>query len=142
MQFALLQAEYAFIKNEVPVGAVVVKNGEVIAFAHNLKETLHDPTAHAEILAIRQAAQALGTWHLNDTILYVTLEPCPMCAGAILQARIPTLVFGAMDAKAGAAGTVVNVVDDKKFNHRAEVIAGIMEKECKEILQRFFTLKR
>ena len=124
------------------MGAVVVKKGKVIASAHNLKETSHDPTAHAEILAIRQAAQVLETWYLNDTILYVTLEPCPMCAWAILQARIPTLVFGAMDAKAGAAGTVVNIVDDKKFNHRAEVIAGIMEKECKEILQRFFTLKR
>lgn len=142
MQLALEEAEAAFLKGEVPIGAVAVKNGEVIAKAHNLREILKDPTAHAEVLVMRQAAEVLGTWHLNDVTIYVTLEPCPMCAGAMLQARLTQVVFGTMDAKAGAVGSVINILESRQFNHQVQVIAGIMEEECKEILQRFFLTKR
>jgi len=142
MAVALEEAKKALASGEVPVGAVVVYEGEIIARGHNLKETLQDPTAHAEMVVIREAAKKLQSWRLDDCTLYVTLEPCPMCAGAIVQARIPTLVYGATDLKAGAVESVVNLVQHKLLNHQAEVLAGIREEECKQILQDFFQLKR
>ncbi len=138
MRLALEQAHRAAKLGEVPIGAVVVQGDELIAVAHNEKETRHDPTAHAEVLAIQRAAERLDTWRLADTTLYVTLEPCPMCAGAVIQARVQRLVFGAMDAKGGAAGSVINVLDVNRWNHRVEVIAGVLEDECSEILKDFF----
>ncbi len=123
---------------EVPIGAVLVKDGEVIARACNLKEELGDPTAHAEILALKEGAARLGGWRLSGATLYVTLEPCPMCAGAMLQARIDRVVFGAWDPKAGAAGSLLNVLEFPLFNHRVEVLGGILEDECAAMLKSFF----
>jgi len=142
MQEALKEAEIAYSRQEVPVGAVIVYQNKIIARAHNKKEELQDPTAHAEILAIHQAVKYLGSWHLEDSTLYVTLEPCPMCAYAMLQARIKRLVFGTNDPKAGAAGSIINIVQDKRFNHQLEVKKGILEKECHLILQKFFQERR
>lgn len=138
MKEALREAEKAFHKGEVPIGAVIVYQDEIIARAHNLKEERQDPTAHAEILAIREATARLKTWRLKGSTIYVTLEPCPMCAGALVQARVDTLIFGLWDGKAGAAGTLMNIAHFPKFNHRMDVFGGIMEKECKDIMQRFF----
>jgi len=138
MQIALKQAQMAFEQGEVPIGAVIVLNGQVIASAHNEREQKNDPTAHAEILVIQRAAKALGSWRLTDAILYVTLEPCPMCAGAIMQSRIKQLVYGAMDIKGGATGSVVNVLDYNLWNHRVDIVAGILEDECLKILKLFF----
>ncbi len=138
MKQALREAEKAFEKGEAPVGAIIVKEGKIIASAHNLREKNLDPTAHAEILAIRKAAGKLGGWRLSDCDIYVTLEPCAMCAGAIIQARISRVFFGADDPKAGAAGSVVNLFGEWRFNHRVEVKAGIMEEECSQILKDFF----
>ncbi|NOX36300.1 MAG: tRNA adenosine(34) deaminase TadA [Calditrichaeota bacterium] len=138
MEQAFSEAEKAYEKGEVPIGAVVVFENRVIGRGHNLTETLQDPTAHAEMLAITAAADYLGSRRLLDTRLYVTLEPCPMCAGAIVLARIPLLVYGASDPKAGACGTLYNIVQDKRLNHRAEVISGIMETKCALILTDFF----
>ncbi|MEL7566501.1 MAG: tRNA adenosine(34) deaminase TadA [Dehalobacterium sp.] len=138
MKEALLEAEKAFAKEEVPIGAVIVYGDKIIARAHNLKEERQDPTAHAEILAVKEAALYFRNWRLQGTTMYVTLEPCPMCAGALVQARVDTLVFGAWDNKAGAAGSLLNIVHFPKFNHRMEVFGGIMEEECKAIMQRFF----
>ncbi len=138
MEQAIAEANKALQKNEVPIGAVLVKDDKIIAVGFNERESLKDPTAHAEIIAIRKAATALDSWRLEECTLYVTLEPCPMCAGAILNSRIKRVVFGAFDAKGGAAGTVVNLLEDKAFNHQVEVIAGVMEKECKQLLQSFF----
>ena len=142
MRLALLQAWKAFDQGEVPIGAVVVQNDEIIAAAHNEKERRSDPTAHAEILAIRKAADAVGSWRLPDAILYVTLEPCPMCAGAILQARLKQIVYGCADLKGGAVGSVMNVLDRTLWNHRVEVTAGILEEECSEVLKSFFRKMR
>ncbi|HHU32767.1 MAG TPA: nucleoside deaminase [Clostridia bacterium] len=142
MGLALEEAKKALVAGEVPIGAVITYKGEIIARGHNLKETYQDPTAHAEMVVIREAAKKLQSWRLDDCTLYVTLEPCPMCAGAIVQARIPTLVYGATDLKAGAVESVVNLVQHKLLNHQAEVLAGIREEECKQILQDFFQLKR
>jgi len=142
MQMALEEAWKALRKGEVPVGAVVVQDEEVIARAHNRRETTRDPTAHAEILALRQAAQRLGTWRLEGATLYVTLEPCPMCAGAAVQARLKRLVYGAPDIRAGAVDSVLNLVEHPHFNHRVEVISGICEEECRLILQEFFAKLR
>ncbi|MBA7480896.1 tRNA-specific adenosine deaminase [subsurface metagenome] len=142
MQEALKEAEIAYSHQEVPVGAVVVYQNKIIARAHNQKEELQDPTAHAEILAIQQAAKYLGRWHLEDIQLYVTLEPCPMCAYAMLQARINRLIFGTSDPKAGAAGSILNIVQDKRFNHQMEVVSGVLKKECSLILQKFFQERR
>ena len=142
MQEALKEAEIAYSRQEVPVGAVVVYQNKIIARAHNQKEELQDPTAHAEILAIQQAARYLGSWHLEDIDLYVTLEPCPMCAYAMLQARIKRLIFGTPDPKAGAAGSIINIVQDKRFNHQIEVVSGVLKKECSLILQKFFQERR
>jgi len=143
MQEAMKEAEIAYSHQEVPVGAVIVYQNKIIARAHNQKEELQDPTAHAEILAIHQAVKYLGSWRLlEDTTLYVTLEPCPMCAYAMLQARIKRLVFGTNDPKAGAAGSIINIVQDKRFNHQMEVKKGILEEESRLILQKFFQERR
>lgn len=142
MRLALEQAEKAFSMDEVPIGAAIVRNGEIVAIAHNEKEQGQDPTSHAEILAIRRAADKLGCWRLSDAVLYVTLEPCPMCAGAILQSRIKHLVYGATDPKGGAVESVVKILKDNLWNHKVEVTAGVLENECAEILKRFFRLKR
>ncbi|MDD2233361.1 MAG: tRNA adenosine(34) deaminase TadA [Desulfitobacteriaceae bacterium] len=142
MRLALEQAQIAFAQDEVPIGAVVVYNNKAIAFAYNEKEQRQDPTAHAEILAIQKATQKLGTWRLAEATLYVTLEPCPMCAGAMIQSRLKRLVFGASDPKGGAAGSVINVLDVNKWNHRVEVIAGILEKDCIQIIKDFFVRLR
>ncbi|TGE36526.1 tRNA adenosine(34) deaminase TadA [Desulfosporosinus fructosivorans] len=138
MHVALRQAQMAFEQGEVPIGAVIVLNGQVIALAHNEREQKNDPTAHAEVLVIQRAAKVLESWRLTDATLYVTLEPCPMCAGAIMQSRIKQLVFGAMDLKGGATGSVMNVLDYTLWNHRVDVVAGVLEEECSDILKSFF----
>ncbi|MBI1904206.1 MAG: nucleoside deaminase [Planctomycetia bacterium] len=142
MRQALREAQAALAADEAPVGAVIVHGDRVVASAHNQRETLRDPTAHAEMIAITQAAQAIGSWRLDDCALYVTLEPCPMCAGAIVQARVPLVVFGAADPKAGAAGSLMNLLCDPRLNHRAQVIPGVLAAECGEILTRFFQQQR
>jgi len=142
MRLALQQAEQALAQDEVPVGAVIVHHGRVIGSAYNQREQLCDPTAHAEMLAITQAAAALRCWRLEDCTLYVTLEPCPMCAGAIIQARIPTVVYGAADPKAGAATSLFRLLDDPRLNHRCEVVAGVLADQCGAILTDFFRRQR
>ena len=142
MRMALAQAEQAFAENEVPVGAIIVCQDRVIAAAYNQREQLRDPTAHAEIVAITQAAAAIDSWRLEGCRMYVTLEPCPMCAGAIVQARIPAVVYGATDPKAGAVNTLYHLLDDYRLNHRAEVISGIMADACGGLLTRFFAEQR
>jgi tRNA(adenine34) deaminase len=139
---AFLEAENAYRKKEVPVGAVVVYENRVIGRGHNLIETLQDPTAHAEILAITAAANYLASWRLDDTSLYVTLEPCTMCAGAILNARIKELIFGAPDPRLGACRTVFNVLQDKRLNSSVSVIPGILQIKCESILKDFFAKLR
>ena len=138
MHLALIQAQLAFEQGEVPIGAVVVYNGQVIAAAHNEKELRKDPTAHAEVLAIQRATKILGNWRLTGAILYVTLEPCPMCAGAIVQSRLKQIVYGCADLKGGATGSVMNVLDYKLWNHRVDVVAGVLEEECAGMLKLFF----
>lgn len=138
MQYALNEARNAMDAGEVPVGCVIVHNGQIVGKAHNQRETLQDPTAHAEILAITQAAAHIGSWRLEDTRLYVTLEPCPMCAGAIILARIPEVFFGAMDPKAGCCGSLMNLLDDSRFNHKPVVNPGLLAEECGSILSEFF----
>lgn len=138
MRAALVEAEKACALGEVPVGAVVALDGEIIGRGHNLRETLKDSSAHAELLALREAAGRLGDWRLNGAVLYSTLEPCPMCAGALVQFRVTTLVYGAADPKAGAIDSVIDVVRQPRFNHRVEVVAGVLEEECRHILQKFF----
>jgi len=142
MGLAIDQAHSAELHEDVPIGAVIVRDGEVIAAAGNQRELKKDPTAHAELLVIRQASQALGGWRLPETTLYVTLEPCAMCAGAIVLARIPEVVFGAWDPKAGAAGSVMNVLDDPALNHRPAVTGGVREAECAALLRAFFGSRR
>lgn len=142
MRMALRQAEEARQEGEVPVGAIIVQGERVIAAAHNQREQLHDPTAHAEMIAITQAAEALSDWRLDGCRLYVTLEPCPMCAGAILQARIPLVIYGATDPKAGAVNTLYHLLDDARLNHRAQVIPGILAEPCGQILTSFFADQR
>ena len=142
MRRALLQAEEAYRANEVPVGAIIVRGERVIAAAYNQREQLHDPTAHAEMIAITQAAESVGDWRLDHCTMYVTLEPCPMCAGAILQARIPRVVYGATDPKAGAVNSLYHLLDDFRLNHRAEVIPGVLAQPCGEILTSFFAEQR
>jgi tRNA(adenine34) deaminase len=142
MQLALDEAEQAFREEEVPIGAVIVREGRVIAAAHNQREQLHDPTAHAEMIAITQAAEAMQSWRLEGCTLYVTLEPCPMCAGAILQARIPIVVYGADDPKAGAVQSLFHLLDDPRLNHRCEVVPHILADRCGQILTRFFQDQR
>ena len=138
MKQALKEAEKAYKKLEVPVGAVIVKDGKIIARAHNQKETKTDTTKHAEILAIQKASKKLESWRLIDCEMYVTLEPCSMCAGAIKNSRIKKVYIGAMDEKTGAVGSVLNLFEDYTFNHKVEAEKGIMEKECQETLKKFF----
>lgn len=138
MQQALLEAQKAFDKGEVPIGAVIVKNSEIIARGHNLRNTQRNPLYHAEIDVIYQVAQIIGDWRLEDCSLYVTVEPCPMCAGAIVQARIPRVVFGTRSAKAGCAGSILNILNEPKFNHQVEILEGIMQQQCADILSKFF----
>ena len=142
MQEALKEARKAYKKLEIPVGAVIVRDGEIIAKAHNIKEEKKDTTKHAEILAIQKASKKLGTWRLNDCEMYVTLEPCPMCAGAIIQARLKKIYIGTMDEKTGACGSVLNLLEDYKFNHIVEVENGIMKQECESMLKEFFVKLR
>lgn len=142
MKFALMEAEKAFEKGEVPIGAVVVKDERIIGRGYNLKESLKDPTAHAEIIAITSAAQTLQDWRLDDSTLYVTLEPCPMCAGAILNARIKKLVFGAYDEKYGACGSLDNILDGRYLNHKVIVKGGVLKERSEDLLGRFFEFLR
>jgi tRNA(adenine34) deaminase len=143
MEMALEEARTAVQEDEVPIGAVIVSlERGVIARAHNLRETLHDPTAHAEMIAITQAAQALQSWRLENCLLYVTLEPCPMCAGAIVLARLPMVIYGTTDPKAGACDTLYHITNDPRLNHRAQVLGGVLADRCAAILTDFFAAKR
>ena len=143
MEMALAEAEAAAAEGEVPVGAVVVSlEHGVIGRAHNQRERLVDPTAHAEMIAIVQAARALRSWRLEDCILYVTLEPCPMCAGALVQARLPLVVYGCTDPKAGACDTLYRITNDSRLNHRCQVVAGVLAERCAAVLSNFFAAKR
>ncbi len=138
MQYALKEAQKAYAKEEAPIGAIIVKDGQIIVRAHNLREKKGDVTAHAEMLAIQKACNKLGGWRLNGCDMYVTLEPCPMCAGAIIQSRIERLFIGTTDPKAGAAGSVVDLFNVETFNHKVEVSKGLLQQECSEILKQFF----
>src|SRR5437868_1602682 len=143
MEMALEEARTAAAEDEVPIGAVIVSTAAgVIGRAHNQREQLKDPTAHAEMIAITQAAQALGSWRLERCILYVTLEPCPMCAGAIVQARIPVVVYGCTDPKAGACHTLYQITNDPRLNHRCQVVGGVLAERCAGVLSAFFAGKR
>ena len=138
MQEAINEAKKAKELNEVPIGAVIVYENEIIARGHNLRETSQQTLSHAELVAIEEANRKSGSWRLEDCTLYVTLEPCPMCAGAIIQGRIKRVVYGAPDPKAGCAGTLMNLLDDSRFNHQAEVTKGVLEEECASLLTDFF----
>jgi tRNA(adenine34) deaminase len=142
MRLALREAERALEHDDVPIGAVVVREGEVIGAGHNERELRSDPTAHAELIALREAARALGSWRVLDAVMYVTLEPCAMCAGAIVLARVPRVVFGAWDVKAGAAGSVLDVLGEEQLNHRPVVEPGLLEDESAELLRAFFAARR
>ncbi|MCX7392713.1 MAG: tRNA adenosine(34) deaminase TadA [Planctomycetales bacterium] len=142
MKSAMDLARQAFEEGEVPIGAVIVHENRIIGASGNQREQLRDPTAHAEMIAITQAAESLGTWRLLDCTLYSTLEPCPMCAGAIVQARIPIVVYGAADQKAGACHTLFQITNDVRLNHRATVLGGVLEDDCRAILREFFAHQR
>jgi len=142
MRLALREAERAFEHDDVPIGCVIVHEGEVLAAAGNERELRGDPTAHAEVLAMRDAGRALGSWRLDGCALYVTLEPCAMCAGAIVLGRVPRVVYGAVDPKAGAAGSALDVLGEPRLNHRPEVAGGLLEGESAELLRRFFAVRR
>lgn len=138
MQIAILEAEKAKEKEEVPIGAIIVYQDQVIATGHNVRETTQTTLSHAELIAIEKANNVMNSWRLEDCTLYVTLEPCPMCAGAIVQSRIKRVVYGASDPKAGCAGTLMNLLQEDKFNHQVEVTRGILEEECSVLLTDFF----
>ncbi|MFL5822211.1 MAG: tRNA adenosine(34) deaminase TadA [Solirubrobacteraceae bacterium] len=142
MRLALREASLALEHDDVPIGAVVVHDGEVIGLGHNERELRADPTAHAEMIALREAAGRLGSWRILDSVLYVTLEPCAMCAGAIVLARVPRVVFGAQDPKAGAGGSVLNVLATEQLNHRPAVEEGLLAEECAALLRAFFAARR
>lgn len=142
MRFALREAAHAYDRKEIPVGAVIVHNGTIIAKGNNQVELMHDPTAHAEMIALTAASAHLQNKFLNDCILYVTMEPCPMCAGAIVLSRIPTIVFGCYDPKMGASGSVMNVTENKKLNHRVHVVGGVLDAECGGLIKDFFVAMR
>jgi tRNA(adenine34) deaminase len=142
MRLALREAELASGHEDVPIGAVLVRDGELLAAAHNERELRQDPTAHAELLALREGARAVGSWRVLDAVLYVTLEPCAMCAGAIVLARVARVVFGASDPKAGACGSVLDVLGEPALNHRPEVAGGLLADECGELLSAFFASRR
>ena len=138
MKLAIEEAKKAQKLGEVPIGAIIVKNNEVIASAHNLRETAQLPTAHAEHIAIERASKVVGSWRLEECRLYVTLEPCVMCAGAIVMSRIPKVVYGATDPKGGCSGSLMNLLEESQFNHRAEIVKGVLEQECGALLRNFF----
>jgi tRNA(adenine34) deaminase len=142
MRLALREAERALEHDDIPVGCVVVKDGEVIGSGHNEREVRGDPTAHAELIALRDAARKLGSWRVLDSVLYVTLEPCAMCAGAIVLARVPRVVFGTPDPKAGACGSVLNVLAEPRLNHRPQVESGLLAEDCAALLRSFFASRR
>jgi tRNA(adenine34) deaminase len=142
MRLALREAERALEHDDIPVGSVVVREGEVIGSGHNEREIRADPTAHAELIALRDAARTLGSWRVLDSVLYVTLEPCAMCAGAIVLARVPRVVFGTTDPKAGAAGSVLDVLAEPRFNHRPQVESGLLAEDCADLLRAFFASRR
>jgi tRNA(adenine34) deaminase len=142
MRTALIEARTAKAHDDVPIGAVLVKDGEVLAAAGNERHLRHDPTAHAELLALRAGAERLGNWRLDGTTLYVTLEPCPMCAGALVLARVKKLVYGPQDPKAGAALSLYNIVQDPRLNHELEITSGVLEEDCAEVLRVFFQSRR
>jgi len=142
MRLALREAERALSHDDVPIGAVIVHEGEVIGSGHNEREVREDPTAHAETIAMREAARALGTWRLLDCVMYVTLEPCPMCAGAIVLARLPRVVYGAADPKGGAAGSVLDVLGEPRLNHSPEVAGGLLAADSADLLRAFFGPRR
>ena len=142
MRLAIREAERALAHDDVPVGAVLVAGGEVIGAGHNERELRQDPTAHAEVLALREAARHLGSWRLLESVLYVTLEPCAMCAGAIVLGRVARVVYGTDDPKAGAAGSVLDVLGERRFNHRPEVAGGLLGEECAALLVDFFASRR
>jgi tRNA(adenine34) deaminase len=142
MRLAMREAERALEHADVPIGAVLVRDGEVVAAAHNERELRQDPTAHAEIVVLREAARAAGSWRVLDSVLYVTLEPCAMCAGAIVLARVPRVVFGASDPKAGACGSVLDVLGEPRLNHRPDVAGGLLAQECGEMISAFFASRR
>jgi tRNA(adenine34) deaminase len=138
MKLALEEAHKAYSTLEVPVGAIIVREGDVIARGYNMRETMKDPTAHAEMIAIKKASEYLGGWRLIDCTMYVTVEPCPMCAGAIINSRIERLVVGARDYKMGCCGTIMDIVNNPRFNHRVDVTWGVLEEECSSIMKKFF----
>jgi len=138
MEEAIREANKAAALKEVPIGAVIVQEGRIIGRGHNLRETSFNPTAHAEMIAIREASRSLAAWRILNSTMYVTLEPCPMCAGAILQSRIERVVFGAPDPKAGCAGTLMNILQDQRFNHRTDVVGGVLAERCGRLLSDFF----
>jgi tRNA(adenine34) deaminase len=142
MRLALREAEHSLEHADVPIGAVVVASGDVLAAAHNERELRQDPTAHAELLALREAARRLGSWRVEESVLYVTLEPCAMCAGAIVLARVPRVLYGAEDPKAGAAGSVLDVLAEPRLNHRPQVAGGLLADECSVLLTDFFGSRR
>jgi tRNA(adenine34) deaminase len=142
MRLAIREAERALEHEDVPIGAVLAHSGEAIALAHNERELRQDPTAHAETIALRDAAQSLGSWRLLDSVLYVTLEPCAMCAGAIVLARVPRVVYGAPDPKAGGCGSVLDVTGEPRLNHRPDVVGGLLAAECGRLLGDFFASRR
>ena len=142
MRLAIREAERALEHDDVPIGAVVVRDGEVIGAGRNERELRSDPTAHAEVLALREAARTLGSWRVLDSVLYVTLEPCAMCAGAIVLARVPRVVYGTTDPKAGAAGSVLDVLGERRLNHRPQVDGGLLALECAALLTDFFATRR
>ncbi len=142
MRLALREASRALEHDDIPVGAIVVKDGEVIGSGHNEREVRGDPTAHAEMIALRDAARAIGTWRVLDSVLYITLEPCAMCAGAIVLARVPRVVFGTTDPKAGAGGSVLDVLAEPRLNHRPRVESGLLAADCADLLRAFFATRR
>lgn len=142
MQLAIEEAKKAEKLGEVPIGAVIVKDGEVIARSHNLRETSQNAVTHAELTAIQDACEVIGSWRLEETTLYVTLEPCPMCAGAILQSRIPRVVYGALDPKAGCVDSLYHLLNDSRFNHECDVTKGVLAEECGDMLTQFFRALR
>jgi tRNA(adenine34) deaminase len=142
MRLAVREAERALEHDDVPIGAVLVREGEVMAAAHNERELRQDPTAHAEMIALRESARELGTWRVLDAVMYVTLEPCAMCAGALVLARVPRVVYGASDPKAGACGSVLDVLGEPRLNHRPDVAGGLLAQECGDLLSEFFASRR
>lgn len=139
---AIKEAQVAYEKGEVPIGCVIVKDETIIGRGHNQKETMQDPTAHAEVLALREASKKLGAWRLTDAEVYVTIEPCVMCMGALIQARVSKLIFGARDPKFGGARSLYSLAEDARHNHRFEVVEGVLEKECAQIMKDFFRMRR